>query len=59
MTFARVPLEHLARPVLRAVVGRDDEVRARVQVEREPLLDHVRLVPGEQCHDELHRRASL
>ncbi len=59
MPFAGVPFEHLARAVLGAVVGRDDEVRTRVQVEREPLLDHVRLVPGEQCHDELHRRASL
>ena len=59
VTFARVALEHLRRPVLRAVVGRDHEVGARVQVEGEPRLDHVRLVAGEQRHDELHRRASL
>ena len=56
---ARVPLEHLGRPVLRAVVGRDDEVGACVQVEREPGVDDVSLVAREERHDQLHRRASL
>jgi len=56
--LARVPLEDLRRPVLRPVVGRHDEVDARVQVERELGIDHVRLVAGEQRHDELHWRAA-
>ena len=46
MALARVPLEHLGRPVLRVVVGRDHEVRARVQVELEPRLDDVRPRPS-------------
>ena len=52
-------LEHLGRAVLRAVVGRDHDVGAGVQVEREPRFDDVDLVPREQRHDERHRRASL
>ena len=57
--LACVALEDLGRPVLRAVVGRDDEVGAGVQVEGEPGVDDVRLVAGEERHDQLHRRASL
>ena len=56
---ARVSLEHLGRAVLRPVVGRDHQVGAGVEVEREPLLDDVDLVPREQRHDQRHRRASL
>ncbi len=59
MPLAREPLEDVGRPVLRAVVGRDHEVGARVQVKREPRLDDVGLVSREQCHDERHRRGSL
>ena len=33
---SRVLLEHLGRAVLRAVVGRDHDVHAGVQMEREP-----------------------
>ena len=54
-----VALEHVRRPVLRAVVGRDDEIGARVQVKREPGLDDIRLVAREECHDERHRRGSV
>ena len=55
----RVLLEHLRRPVLRAVVGRDHEVGAGVQMEREPRVDDVDLVAREERHDQRHRRASL
>ena len=45
------------RPVLRAVVGRDDEVDAGVQVERDLRVDRIRLVAGPEGHDELHSAA--
>ena len=51
-----VPLEDLGRPVVGPVVRRDDEVDAGVQVERDLRVDDVRLVAGEQRHDELHAR---
>ena len=59
MAVAGETLEHLGRAVLRAVVGRDDEVGSGVQVEREPGLDDVGLVAREECHDERHRRGSV
>ena len=59
MSLARVALEDLGRPVLRAVVGRDDEVDAGVEVERDLRVDDVGLVADEERHDELHRRRSL
>jgi hypothetical protein len=59
VALARVSLENVRRPVDRVVVGRDDEVRARVQVEGEPLLDDVGLVAREECHDEGHRGRSV
>ena len=57
--FTCVALENVRRPVLRAVVGRDDEIGARVQVKREPGVDDIRLVAREECHDERHRRGSV
>ena len=51
---ARVPLEDLRRRVLRPVVGRDDEVDARLQVVRDLRIDDVGLVAREEGHDELH-----
>ena len=41
---AGVALEYLGRAVLRPVVGRDDEVGAGIEVEREPRVDDVDLV---------------
>ena len=58
VSLARVALEDLGRSVLGAVVGRDDEVDAGVQVERDLRVDDVRLVADEERHDELHRQAS-
>ena len=54
-TGALVPLENLRRPVVGGVVGRDDEVDAGIQVERELRVDDVRLVARQKRHDELHR----
>ncbi len=59
MPLARVALEDLGRPVLRAVVRRDDEVDAGVQVKRDLRIDDVRLVANEERHDELHRSRRL
>ena len=56
MPVARVALEDLRRPVLGAVVGRDDEVDAGVEVERDLGIHDVRLVADEERHDELHRQ---
>ena len=55
----RVLLEHLRGAVLRVVVGCDHDVDAGIQMEREPRVDDVDLVPGQERHDEGHRRASL
>ena len=52
--FARVALEDLRGRVLRAVVGRDDEIDARMQVVRDLRVDDVGLVADEEGHDELH-----
>ena len=52
-----VPLENLRRPVVGRVVGRDDEVDARAQVERELRVDDVRLVPRQERHYQPHRAA--
>ena len=49
-----VALEDLGGAVLGAVVGRDDEVDARVQVIGDLRVDDVGLVAREQRHDELH-----
>ncbi len=46
VSLACVPLEDLRRPVDRAIVGRDHEVRARVEMEREPGLDRCRPRPA-------------
>ena len=52
--LARVALEDLRGRVLGAVVGRDDEVDARVQVVGDLRVDDVGLVADEERHDELH-----
>ena len=51
---ARVLLEDLDRPVLRAMIGRDHIVDARVQMERDERIDDVRLIARPQRHDQLH-----
>ena len=51
---ARVPLEDLGRPVLRPVVGGDDEVDTGREVVRDLRVDDVGLVAREKGHDELH-----
>jgi hypothetical protein len=57
--LAGIRLEDLGRAVVRAVVDRDDEVDARVQVKREVRIEDVGLVPGQQRHDDLHVGAVL
>ncbi len=59
MAIARVLLEDVRRAVDRPIVGRDDEVDAGVEVEREPRVDEVGFVPRQERHDQLHRGASL
>ena len=54
-----IPLEDLARPVLGSVVGSHHEIGPGVQMEREPRLDHVDLVPDEERHHDLHRGGSV
>ena len=53
---ALVRLEDLGSAVPRAMVDRDYEVDPRVEVERDDGVDHVRLIPGEEGQDQLHRR---
>src|SRR5713226_2073709 len=59
VALARVPLENLRRLVLRAVVGGDDEVDARVQVKGDLCVDHVRLVASEHGQNQLHAGSRL
>ena len=53
-----VALENLGRPVARTVVRRDHEVDTRMQVERDLRVHDVRLVAGEDGHDDPHLRAN-
>ena len=54
MSLALVPLENLRRSVLGAVVGRDDEVNACIEMKRELRIEDVRGVATEERHNELH-----
>jgi hypothetical protein len=57
MSLVGISLEDVGRSVGRVVVGSDDEVDSRGEMEGDVLIDDVGLVAYEQCHDELHRRA--
>ena len=55
MARSGIPLEDLARPVLRPVVDGEHEVHPHVQVEGERRVEDVLLVVGDDGHDHRHR----
>ena len=52
MPFPLVLLENLRRSIFGAMIGRDDEVDARIEMERELRLEDVRGIATEERHAE-------
>jgi hypothetical protein len=53
---AGVGLQEISRAVGRAVVRHDNDVHARVQMEREVRADDVRVVANDEEHGDLHEQ---
>jgi hypothetical protein len=59
VSVSDVRLENVRRPVDGAVVGRDDEIDAQIQVMPDLCLDDVRLIPNDERLDEFHERLRM